>query len=238
MPLTASGNSFPQAASQMTSPNPTFKRVTQDPESLLDFFQLYSKQATWTAIGIVLLAAGGWFYVRSRDLKSERAEKAYYQAIRSVTAGNLPLAESDLRKMVQRYDGTESAAQARLQLAQILYDQGKVQQGVDELKAAEDKISKSERYGTGVHLILASGLEQLKKFTEAAAHYEQAAKSARFDSDRQRYLSLAAGAYLAAGNKAKASEIWTELGKDSKGAVAGEARVRLGELTAAAQPQS
>jgi predicted negative regulator of RcsB-dependent stress response len=176
--------------------------------------------------------------VRSRDLKAERAEKAYYQAIRSVTAGNLPLAESDLRKMIQRYDGTPSAAQARLQLAQILYDQGKYQQGVDELKVAEEKVGKSDRYGSGVHLILASGLEQLKKFTDAATQYEKAAEAARFDADRQRFMSMAASAYLSAGNKARAKEIWTDLGADSKGAVAGEARVRLGELTAQPQPQS
>ena len=222
----------------MTSPNPSFKSVTQDPESILDWFQLYSKQATWAAIGLVVLAGGGWFYMRSRDLKAERAEKAYYGAVRAVTAGNLPLAESDLRKMIQRYDGTEPAAQARLQLAQILYDQGKYQQGVDELRRAEDKIAKSDRYGSGVHLVMAAGLEQLKKFTDAAAQYEKAAKTARFDSDRQRFMSLAATAYLSAGNKAKAREIWTDLGKDSKGAVAGEARVRLGELVASPQPKS
>ena len=222
----------------MTSPNSPFKTAADTPESILDWFQLYTKQAVWTGVGIVILAVGGWFYVRSRDLKAERAEKAYYQAIRSVSAGNLPLAESDLRKMIQRYDGTESAAQARLQLAQILYDQAKYQQGVEELRVAEDKIEKSERYGTGVHLVLAAGLEQLKKFSDAAAQYEKAAKTARFDADRQRFMSIAASAYLAGGNKAKAREIWTDLAKDSKGAVAGEARVRLGELIAAPQPQS
>ena len=204
----------------------------------MDWFSLHSREVAWAGIAIVVLAAGGWFYNRSRELKSERAEKAYYQAIRSVTAGNLPLAESDLRKMIQRYDGTPAAAQARLQLAQVLYDQRKFQQGVDELKKSEDKIDKSERYGSGVHLVLAAGLEQLRKFDEAASQYEKAAKVARFDADRQRYLSLAAAAYLSGGNKAKASQIWTELGADSKGAVAGEARVRLGELSAAAQPKS
>jgi hypothetical protein len=51
-------------------------------------------------------------------------------------------------------------------------------------------------------------------------------------------MSLAAQAYLNGGNKAKAKEIWTALGADSKGVVAGEARVRLGELEAAPAPQS
>jgi predicted negative regulator of RcsB-dependent stress response len=222
----------------MTSPNPSFKSVTEDPESILDWFQLYSKQATWAAIGLVVLAGGGWFYMRSRDLKAERAEKAYYTALRSQTAGNLPLAESDLKKMIQRYDGTPAAAQARLQLAQIMYDQGKIQQGVDELKLAEDKTGSDERYGSGTHLVMAAGLEQLKKFREAAEQYEKAAKIARFDADRQRYMSLAANAYLNGGDTAKAKQIWTDLGADSKGVVAGEARVRLGEISATPQPRS
>ena len=218
----------------MTAPLSTSDRT----ESLMDWFQLHTREFTWGAMTVVVLAAGGWFYMRSRDLKAERAEKAYYTALRSQAAGNLPLAESDLKKMIQRYDGTPAAAQARLQLAQILYDQGKFQQGVDELKLAEDKTGSDERYGAGTHLVLAAGLEQLKKFKEAADQYEKAAKIARFDADRQRYMSMAATAYVNAGDTAKARQIWTDLGADSKGVVAGEARVRLGEISATPQPAS
>ena len=184
---------------------------------------------------MVVLAAGGWFYNRSQELKSERAEKAYFEAQRSVMAGNLPLAEADLRKMVTRYDGTTPAMEARLMLAQVLYNQGKFQQAVDELKRAEDEIGGSDEFGSSVHLVLAGGLEQLKKYKEAAAQYEAAAKAARFDADRQRFETLAARAHLTGGDTTKAREIWTRLGADSKGTVAGEARVRLGELEAKAQ---
>ena len=219
----------------MTSP---YSAKSDRTETLMDWFQLYSKQAGWAAVALVAILAGGWFYMRSQDLKAERAEKAYFTAQRSVVSGNLPLAESDLRKMVSRYEGTPAAMEASLVLAQVMYEQGKVQAGVDELKKNEDKISGSKEFGSAVHLMLASGLEQLKKHAEAAAQYEKAAKAARFDADRQRYESMAAAAYLDAGNKEKAKAMWTVLGADSKGAVAGEARVRLGELTAAVQPQS
>ncbi len=218
----------------MTSPFSTSDRA----ESLMDWFQLHSRKVAWAGVGVVALAAGGWFYNRSQELKAERAERAYFEAQRSVVAGNLPLAESDFRKMVTRYEGTPSAMQGRLMLAQILYDQGKFQQGVDELKKAEDELSKSERYGSSIHLVLGSGLEQLKKYREAAEQYQKAADRARFDPDRERFESLTARAWLTAGDTAKAKEIWTRLGADSKGTVAGEARVRLGELTAAAQPAS
>jgi len=220
----------------MTSPDSPFKAADDRPESILDWFQLYSKQATWAGVAILVFAAGGWFYIRSQDLKAERAERAYFAAQRSVAAGNLPLAQSDLEKLITRYGSTTAGMQAELQLAQILYDQGKYQQGVDRLKKAEDNIGSSDDFGSSVHLVMAAGLEQLKKYNEAAAEYEKAAKAARFDSDRQRYMSSAAMAYLTAGDKAKAKSIWTDLGADSKGTVAGEARIRLGEMLAAPQP--
>lgn len=216
----------------MTSPTSPVRTESDTPESILDWFQLYSKQAGWAAAALVVIAAGGWFYIRSQDLKAERAEKAYFAAQRSVTAGNLPLAESDLRKLIERYDGTSSAVEARIQLAQILFDQGKLQAGVDELKGAEDKIGSSKEFGSAAHAVLAGGLEQLRKFPAAAEEYKKAADVARFDSDRQRYMSASAQAYLSGGDTTRAKAIWTDLGADSKGTVAGEARVRLGELTA------
>ena len=204
----------------------------------MDWFQLHSREVAWASIAVVALAAGGWFYNRSKDLKAERAERAYYQAQRAVTAGNMPLAESDLKKMIARYDGTTASIQARLQVAQLMYDQGKYQQGIDELKSAEGKFGSNRDFGAALHMMMAAGYEQLNNYNAAGQQYEEASKVARFDTDRQRHLGQAAMSYLAAGNKEKAKQIWTDLGADSKGAVAGEARVRLGELVAAPAPKS
>jgi predicted negative regulator of RcsB-dependent stress response len=214
----------------MTSPFSSSERT----ENLMDWFSLHSRKVGWIAAGLALLAVGGWFYIRSQDLKSQRAETAYYEAQRSVFSGNYPLAESDLKKVITRYDGTAAADEARLLLAQVLFNQGKHQQGVDELKRAD--MSDSKNFEASAHLVLAGGLEQLKKFAEAGQEYEKAAAAARFDSDRQRYESLAARAYLSGGDTTKARALWTALGADSKGTVAGEARVRLGELDAKPQP--
>ena len=219
----------------MTSP---FASKEDRTENLMDWFNLHSKQVSWGLLGLAILAAGGWFYTRSQNLKNERAETAYFAAQRSVVAGNLPLAESDLRKMVTRYSGTPAAMEASLVLAQVMYDQGKVQQGLDELKKSSDKIAGSKEFGSAVHVVLASGYEQLKKFAEAGKEYEEAAEAARFKADSERYRSLAAKAYLTGNDSAKAKALWTELGADSKGTVAGEARVRLGEMTAKPEPRS
>ncbi|MEO5580760.1 MAG: hypothetical protein ABIR58_08875, partial [Gemmatimonadaceae bacterium] len=88
------------------------------------------------------------------------------------------------------------------------------------------------------YLVLAAGYEQLKKFAESGAAYEKAAGAARFDEDRQRYQSFAARSYLLAGKPEDAKRLWSPLAEDSKSVVAGEARVRLGEMAGAAQPKS
>ena len=217
----------------MTSPNRP--RATSDNrlEVMSEWFNINSKLVTSAVIAIAVVVGGWWFYTRSQHLKAERAERAFYAAEQSMAAGNMPLAESDLRKMILRYDGTPAAKQAVLTLAQLEYDQGKYQEGITFLKNAMSMLESSEEFAASGHIMAAAGYEQLRKFVEAAGEYQAAAKKARFDEDRQRYESLAANAYLLGGRKEEAKRIWTELAADSKGTVAGEARVRLGEMLAA-----
>jgi predicted negative regulator of RcsB-dependent stress response len=200
---------------------------------LSDWFDVNSKLVTGAVIAIAVVVGGWWFYTRSQHLKAERAERAFYAAEQSMAVGNMPLAESDLRKMITRYDGTPAAKQAVLTLAQLDYDQGKYQEGITILKNAMGKLESSEEFAASGHIMAAAGYEQLRTFVEAAGEYQSAAKKARFDQDRQRYESLAANAYLLGGRREDAKRIWTELAADSKGTVAGEARVRLGEMLAA-----
>jgi predicted negative regulator of RcsB-dependent stress response len=202
-----------------------------------EWFELYNKQITWGVVGVAAVAAGIWFYSRSQTLKAEKAERALMTAQQSIP-GNYPLAESDFRKLIQRYDGTPAAYEAQLALARAFYDESKFHDGIESLKTAMPKLSKSKDFESAGHLLLAAGYEQQRQFLDAAAEYALAAKAARFDQDRQRHESAEARAYLEAGRTEMAKQIWTRLAADSKGTVAGEARVRLGELEAKAEPKS
>ncbi|MFN2603204.1 MAG: tetratricopeptide repeat protein [Gemmatimonadaceae bacterium] len=223
----------------MTLPSSSKPRPRSDSpfDSMSEWFELYNKQITWGVVGVALVAAGIWFYSRSQSLKEEKAERALMAAQQSIP-GNMPLAESDLRKLIQRYDGTSAAYQAQLALARALYDEGKYQDGIESLKNAMPKLSKSKDFESAGHLLLAAGYEQTRQFLDAASEYALAAKADRFDQDRQRHESAEARAYLEAGRTETAKQIWTRLAADSKGTVAGEARVRLGELEAKPEPKS
>ena len=206
-------------------------------ESISEWSQLYNRQITYGVIALAVVVGGVWFYGRSQALKTERAERAYFGAQQSLP-GNLPLAESDLRKLITRYDGTTAAKLAQLTLARLLFEENKFSEGIDVLQKALPALSNSKDFASDAHLLMAAGYEQMPKFAAAANEYAAAAKSARFDQDRQRWESAGASAYLRAGDVETAKRIWTGLAADSKGTVAGEARVRLGELLAKAESKS
>jgi predicted negative regulator of RcsB-dependent stress response len=214
----------------MTHPSIPSKRFAADEESFTEWFMLHKQAVSWAIIALAIVVLGYWYYERSEALKAQRAEAAYFQARQSASAGNLPLAVSDLQKVATRYDGTRAGAQASMTLAQALYQQQKFKEGIAALKKAEAKAPADFR--PSIHVLEADGYEELKDFVAAAAQYKAAAKETRFPDDKVQYQAAAARDYTVAGKMEEAKAIWTELAKDDTSPMAAEAKVRLGELLA------
>ena len=215
----------------MTSPNiPPRQRYGSHEDSIGDWALLHKRELTWAVVALAVILGGFWFYQRSQSIKSRRAEAAYFQARQSAAAGNLPLAASDLRKVVVRYEGTRAGTQAAMLLAQTLYDQKQFKEGLEVLKKVEAKAP--DDFRPSIHLLEAAGYEELKDFVAAAEQYKLAAEATEFPVDKAKYRAAAARDYMAAGKTEDAKAIWTDLAKDDTGPQAAEARVRLGELIA------
>ena len=213
----------------MTTPN-TQPRKRRGEESIMDWFTEHSREITWTVIGVAVIVGGFWFYERSQSIKSQRAETAYFQARQSLEAGNVPLGISDLQKVTTRYEGTAAGTQAALILAQAYYDQGKFKEGLGALQKIEGKAP--SEFKASVHVLEAAGFQGEKDFAKAAEQFKAAADATKFPADKAEYQASAARNYQNAGKTAEAIAIWKELVKNENTAVAGEARVRLGELEA------
>jgi tetratricopeptide (TPR) repeat protein len=214
----------------MTNPTAPAKRFGADDESLTEWVMVHKREVTWAVVVLAIIVLGYWYYERSQTIKGQRAESAYFQARQSAAAGNLPLAISDLQKVIARYEGTRAGTQAALSLAQALYDQKKFKEGIAVLKKAEGKAPSD--FQPSVHVLEAAGHEELKDFVSAAEQYKLAAKETRFPADKGEYQAAAATDYMAAGKTEEAAAIWTELAKDETGPLAAEAKVRLGEVIA------
>src|SRR5690349_10892326 len=90
--------------------------------SFMAWAETHSRLLTIVTVAIVVIAGGFWFYTKSHQARARNAATALQQAELAVAAGNLALAQSNLEKVVDRYDATRSGKQARLILAQVRYD--------------------------------------------------------------------------------------------------------------------
>ena len=215
----------------MTTPNvQPRKKSGADEESIIEWFTEHGRELTWGVIGLAVIVGGFWFYERSQSIKSQRAETAYFQARQAVEAGNAPLGMSDLQKVATRYEGTSAGTQAALTLAQAYFDQGKFKEGIAALQKAEGKAA--SEFKASIHVLEAAGYEGLKDFTRAAEQFQIAADVTRFPADKAEYQVSAARDYQSAGKSGEAIALWKELEKNDNQSIAGEAKVRLGELEA------
>jgi predicted negative regulator of RcsB-dependent stress response len=209
-------------------------RAADRAQTFLDWTRLNSRALMIGASIVVVAAAGYWFYMRSRQIQSANAERSLLSAKQSMGAGNLPLAQTDLQKVTSRYGSTPAGVEAALLLAQINYDAGKAQDGINVLQRAASAAASLGMEPT-VRSMIGDGKVQLGKPGEAAKEYEGAAAAARLDNERVMMKAKAARAYAAAGDTATSRRLWEQLRDDPKAAsVSVEARVRLGELTARA----
>jgi predicted negative regulator of RcsB-dependent stress response len=194
-----------------------------------ELWDRHRQHIAWVGVVILLALAGAWFYVRSKSLKEQHAQAAYQQAAVSVESGNTALAESDLKKLVTRYKGTDGGVEGAMTLAKLYYTQGKYQPGIDVIKSADaDKTDMS----FDALILQGEGYEGLTKWPDAARTYQQAADAARFDADKAQAQAMAARALQAGGDKAGAIKIWQSLLDNPKSGFGSEAQVRLGELQA------
>jgi predicted negative regulator of RcsB-dependent stress response len=196
-------------------------------DRIMEWARANSSKISMGGIVVVAIAAVGLLWRASADKKEVRASQALAAAQNVVQSGNAALAQSDLQALLRRYGGTTAAIQARMLLAQVHFGQGKIEDGLREL----DAVDSPGPFAASVHGLRAAGLEQAGKPAEAAAEYERAASAANTTVGKASYQSDAARAYLAAGNADAARRLWEAMAADDANPLAGEARVRLGEIS-------
>lgn len=214
----------------MTTPQTNFDSAAADrAQTFIDWTKLNSKVLSTGAVIVVLAAAGFLFYQRLQQNRQVSASRMLLQAKNSMGSGNLQLAQSDLQKVTAQYANTGAGVEATMLLAQIDFDQGKYQDGITKL----DKIGTKGENAATVLSLKGDGLAQMAKMADAAKAYQDAANASVYDNEKVFQRSKAARAFQAAGDTAKAREVWTSLLNDPKAQTsAAEARVRLGELNA------
>jgi hypothetical protein len=200
------------------------------PQSFADWLQVNTRYVGIAAGVLAVAAIGYWYYLRSAELKRINAERGLTQAKQSMAAGNPALAMADLQKVVTRYKGTPAGSEAAMVLAQVHYDQGKPDEGLNALESYASRGGSGENFGAVMSLV-GDGRLLSGKPDDAASAYKQAADATSRPGERALYRAKQARALMVADKDAEARTIWRELIDDPEAvAVKSEATVRLGEL--------
>jgi outer membrane protein assembly factor BamD (BamD/ComL family) len=182
---------------------------------------------------MVLAAAAivGWFVLDSGKRKEEFAARSLNQARAAAEAGNLPLASSELQKLITTYKGTDAASEAVITLNQVRMINGQSELaaiGLKEYVAAKPPA----KYLPTAYGLLGAALENSKQWAEAGNAYNQASTAADVPYLKATYLIDAGRAFRGGGKLEEAKRAYrTILQKYPDSPSFTEAQVRLAELT-------
>jgi outer membrane protein assembly factor BamD (BamD/ComL family) len=174
----------------------------------------------------------GWFVLASGKRKEEFAARSLSQARSSAEAGNLPLASSQLQKLISTYQGTDAAKEAVITLNQVRMVNKQSELAVVGLQQFLSS-KPPAKYVAPANGLLGAALENAKRWADAANAYSQAANAADVPYLKAAYLIDAARSQREAGHPDEAVKTYRNLLQkypDSPSAT--EAQVRLAELTA------
>jgi predicted negative regulator of RcsB-dependent stress response len=202
-------------------------------EKVVAWIKRYQRPLIAVAAVLVIVAAGVWFVLEYRSRKEEAAQTALEQARFATQSGNLPLAATDLSRLVATYGGTEAADEGVILLAQVRLLQDEASMAADELRKALDG-GMASQFRAGAYSLLGAALENLGNMSEAAQAYENAAGAAWYGFLSAQYLNDAGRAYAQAGDTSSAIAAYRKVVNEySDSPSVTEAEVRIGELESA-----
>lgn len=218
----------------MTAPDTAVPKLEE-----LDLADWIARNGRKAAIGggiLVVLVAAVWLYLSSQRRKESFASQELMQARNSAESGNMPLAASDLTKLIDQFRGTKAADEAAILLNQIRLVQGQRDVAVNALqqfvRARHDDYVLASAYA-----LLGAGLEDQGKRKDAGDAYREASNQARLDFLKATYLLDAGRAYASAGDSAAAKAVYKDvLERYARLDQAAEARVRMAELGGTVPP--
>ncbi len=208
-------------------------QAPQDPgRQLIEWIVKNRRTVITVAVALAAAALVVWFVIEYQHRKELAAIRALEEARVALQSGNVPLAASDLSRLVSTYGGTVAGDEAVVLLAQVRLEQDQPTVAAEELRAALNRGVRPQ-FLASIHGLLGTALEAIGNQREAAEAYERASEATWYQYLKALYLNEAGRAFLAAQDTARSLAVYERVLSDHADTPgAAEARVRLAELRA------
>ena len=219
-------------ASSVDTPVTAPEHRSEDQPKALAWISRNQKLVSYGGLALAVVVVGGWLLLETAQRKELAGADALDRARATFESGNLPTASSEFQRVAQSYRGTAAGYAAELALNEVRLASGQTQIAVDELKKFAES-NPPAFFASGAWNMVGAGLENLKKYPEAAQAYRQSAGLAEESYRKVEATLSAARALRLAGQDSQAIEllrgILAKFGKEIPGVA--EAEVRLAEVT-------
>jgi TolA-binding protein len=217
----------------------TKRQIKEDPLvtaafRVREFWEAYGQRLLIALGALIVVLVLGYLILRARAQAEERATGDYFKAELSYQQGDYPSAIQVLTELIDNAPDTRAAHRAMILLGDSYAAQGKSRDAVTWYRKAVDHAGNNPVIKVGALYGLASALEDGGQFAEAAANYGKVVEDVKTDNERGRAMFDQARCLLAAGQRAKASEVLKGILMlpNADLSVTQPARERLGELGA------
>lgn len=203
-------------------------------EQTFDWAHWVESHRSQVLAGLVAVAVliGAFFVYRSLARASEEeAARSYIEARQAYFVGNYQLAVSDLQGFLRSHGDTSYGDDARLFLADALYQAGDAEGAIETLEEFFDRHGDSP-FALNARLLMAAAYQGLGRLDEAAGAYREALEAAGSDAQRLRIHEGLADVYALQGKtEDAATELQAIIDLDPESGAAGKARRELAEIT-------
>lgn len=170
-----------------------------------------SNRQTLIIFGVVLAAVVGGviYYVNFTETLESQAALEIEQIEQGMQMGDANTTRAQLQQFLERYGGTESAAEARMVLAQLQLNAGQAQEALSVLEAAD--VSVRQPMGLQLEILLAKAYEAAGNPEQAEQSYLRAAEAAEIEFIRLEALDDAARVRMSLGNPSGAAQLYQRI---------------------------
>jgi tetratricopeptide (TPR) repeat protein len=176
-----------------------------------EFVQTHSRTFIIALVALAAVTAVVVFTISSRSARSREAAGLLGRAYLTMTVGNAELSVSDLKTIVEDYGNSSSAPLATYYLADLYFRNGSYEEALEYFQLYVDEYHHNQFLTVASLVGVADSYMELGRPASAGEFYLKAFQADTAGLEATRQLLRSGQAYLLAGEKQKAKEVFQQI---------------------------
>jgi tetratricopeptide (TPR) repeat protein len=176
-----------------------------------EYVENNARRIMWMAITVLAVILVFSYFSRSKRTANLEASALFSEASLAMSQGNIQQGETQIKQLIENYQGVEAAGQGCFFLAKYYWQESDFENAKIYFSLYLDDSTDDPLFTAASYAGYADCMSSNGNITEAAQNYEQAARASKESPQTPAYLYSAARAYMEAGDLTKALKLASEI---------------------------